>query len=212
VRQLLAQGLLSVEGEYGTLVLTEDSAEVLGGRREVRMRRDPKKTSASRERKASKGGRVAPVELPEEAAAVFERLRVWRAATAKEQGVPAYVIFHDATLREVALTGPVSLAELGSITGVGENKLAKYGEQLLAVLRPADGPAAAEDAHPADGPNPVDGPDPADDAHPADGPDPVDDLGPTDDAKTAVELDPAEDTHPADGAASADDLDVPGNQ
>jgi ATP-dependent DNA helicase RecQ len=65
---------------------------------------------------------------------VFERLRAWRGATAKEQGVPAYVIFHDATLREVATQAPASLAELGTISGVGENKLAKYGQGVLAAV------------------------------------------------------------------------------
>ncbi|MGW2200005.1 HRDC domain-containing protein, partial [Streptosporangium sp. NPDC001682] len=75
-----------------------------------------------------------PVELPEEAVPVFELLRAWRGATAKEQGVPAYVIFHDATLREIATRSPSSLAELGTVSGVGENKLAKYGQQVLDTL------------------------------------------------------------------------------
>lgn len=55
-------------------------------------------------------------------------------AAAKEQGVPAYVIFHDATLRQIATDAPTSLAELSQVSGVGENKLAKYGEQILTVL------------------------------------------------------------------------------
>ena len=61
-------------------------------------------------------------------------MRGWRAATAKEQGVPAYVIFHDATLRQIATEAPTSLAELSRISGVGDNKLAKYGDGILAVL------------------------------------------------------------------------------
>jgi ATP-dependent DNA helicase RecQ len=65
---------------------------------------------------------------------MFERLRAWRGATAKEQGVPAYVIFHDATLREIASRRPTSLSELGRVSGVGETKLARYGEQVLAAL------------------------------------------------------------------------------
>ncbi|MEU6079125.1 DNA helicase RecQ [Streptomyces sp. NPDC047108] len=134
-RQLLAQGLLAVEGEYGTLVLTDASGEVLRGEREVPLRRDPER--AARAAKPSKGEgarRAAPADLPEEAVPVFEELRAWRAATAKEQGVPAYVIFHDATLREIATVAPSSLAELGTVGGVGENKLAKYGEQILELL------------------------------------------------------------------------------
>jgi ATP-dependent DNA helicase RecQ len=129
VRQLLARDLLAVEGEYGTLVLTDGSAEVLRGNRRVMLRREPE-----RKRAAKQSRRTAAAELPAEAAPVFEALRAWRAASAKEQGVPAYVIFHDATLREIATRGPASLAELGSVSGVGENKLAKYGEQILDVL------------------------------------------------------------------------------
>ncbi|GAA2119264.1 DNA helicase RecQ [Actinomadura napierensis] len=136
VRQLLAQGLVAVESTHGTLVLTESSAEVLRGQHKVLMRREPERT-ATKAAKAAKD-RKAPVELPAEAAPVFERLRAWRAATAKEQGVPAYVIFHDATLREIATALPSSLAELGRVNGVGENKLAKYGEQVLETLAETD--------------------------------------------------------------------------
>jgi ATP-dependent DNA helicase RecQ len=138
VRQMLAQGLLTVEGDHGTLVLTEASAEVLGRRREVRLRQEPKR--AARSSSSSRGKSAAAVaELPEAAKPVFERLRAWRAATAKEQGVPAYVIFHDATLRQIAAQTPATLAELGMVNGVGENKLAKYGQQILdTVLPPRD--------------------------------------------------------------------------
>ncbi|WP_422735924.1 DNA helicase RecQ [Micromonospora sp. WMMD729] len=133
VRQLLAEGLLAVEGDYGTLALTEASADVLGRRRSVTMRREPEKPASSRSSKP-RGSSTVVAELTPAAASVFERLRAWRAATAKEQGVPAYVIFHDATLRQIASDGPASLAELSRVSGVGENKLAKYGEQILAVL------------------------------------------------------------------------------
>ena len=136
VRQLLAQGLIAVEGDYGTLVLTDESGEVLGGRRPVALRREPEKAARPAREKTEKSARnrAAPVDLPEEALPVFETLRAWRAATAKEQGVPAYVVFHDATLREIAMLSPSSLSELGTVTGVGENKLAKYGEQILETL------------------------------------------------------------------------------
>ncbi|SCL69704.1 ATP-dependent DNA helicase RecQ [Micromonospora citrea] len=133
VRQLLAEGLLAVEGDYGTLTLTEASAEVLGRRRTVMMRREPEKVASSRAAKP-RGAATVVAELSPAATAVFERLRAWRAATAKEQGVPAYVIFHDATLRQIATDAPASLAELSRVSGVGENKLAKYGEGILAVL------------------------------------------------------------------------------
>ncbi|SPT52284.1 DNA helicase RecQ [Actinomadura madurae] len=132
IRQLLAQRLVAVESNHGTLVLTDASADVLRGRRTVMMRREPERPTA----KAAKTAKTAkaPVELPAEAAPVFERLRSWRAATAKEQGVPAYVIFHDATLREIATALPTTLTELGRVNGVGENKLAKYGDQVLETL------------------------------------------------------------------------------
>ncbi|WP_326612889.1 DNA helicase RecQ [Streptomyces scopuliridis] len=133
-RQLLAQGLIAVEGDYGTLVLTDESGEVLGGRRPVVLRREPEKAARPARAEKSPKQRSAPVDLPAEAVPVFETLRAWRAASAKEQGVPAYVIFHDATLREIATLAPSTLAELGTVTGVGENKLAKYGQQILETL------------------------------------------------------------------------------
>ncbi|MFE2143611.1 DNA helicase RecQ [Streptomyces sp. NPDC059456] len=136
VRQLLASGLLAVEGDYGTLVLTDASGEVLGGRRSVPMRKEAAPAAAARKSSGSgsgKAGRV-PVDLPAAAVPVFEALRAWRGATAKEQGVPAYVVFHDATLREIATRLPGTAGELGTISGVGEAKLAKYAEGILATL------------------------------------------------------------------------------
>ena len=137
VRQLLAQGLLAVEGEYGTLVLTEESGAVLWHGREVPLRKEPEKPAAAR---ASGGGRgerkarAAAAELPAELVPAFEALRAWRADQAREQGVPAYIIFHDATLREIATARPTTVAELGAISGVGEKKLATYGEGVLEAL------------------------------------------------------------------------------
>jgi ATP-dependent DNA helicase RecQ len=131
-RQLLAQSLLAVEGDYGTLVLTDFSGEVLSQRRQVLLRREPERTAPIA--KATKPRRAAPADLPDVAVPVFEQLRAWRAATAKEQGVPAYVIFHDATLRQIATQAPSTLAELGTVSGVGEAKLARYGQQILDTL------------------------------------------------------------------------------
>jgi ATP-dependent DNA helicase RecQ len=130
VRQLLAQGLVAVEGEYSTLVVTPAGDEVLYQGRKVLMRREPERLAKVKTAKSA----AAQVELTAEATPVFERLRAWRAATAKEQGVPAYVIFHDATLRQIATSGPSTLDELGTVNGVGENKLAKYGQQILDTL------------------------------------------------------------------------------
>ncbi|MFF8483844.1 DNA helicase RecQ [Streptomyces antibioticus] len=148
VRQLLAQGLLAVEGEYGTLVLTEASGEVLRREREVPLRKEPKRPAASKASGSSSSGRgktkAAVAELPAELLPAFEALRAWRAEQAREQGVPAYVIFHDATLREIATAWPTSVAQLGGIGGVGEKKLTTYGEGVLAVLAGlGDAPGAA---------------------------------------------------------------------
>jgi ATP-dependent DNA helicase RecQ len=146
VRQLLAQGLLAVQGEYQTLGITEASGEVLRGQRAVTLRQDAPSPKAARLRgvRVAAGGaagaagaaKPAAAELTPEQEAVFDELRAWRGATAKEQGVPAYVVFHDATLRAIAVTAPATLGELAAINGVGESKLAKYGEGILGVLHP----------------------------------------------------------------------------
>ena len=131
IRQLLAQGLLAVEGDHGTLALTPASDEVLYRGRQVMLRREPERAVKVARSRAT----ASPaVDLAPDAVPLFEQLRAWRAATAKEQGVPAYVIFHDATLRQIAARKPATLAELGTIGGVGETKLARYGQPILDVL------------------------------------------------------------------------------
>ncbi len=133
IRQLLAQGLLAVHGDYGVLTLTDSSNDVLFDGRQVKLRREPERAKAARTAKPAKASRLAADLAPGDAD-LFERLRAWRAATAKESGVPAYVVFHDATLREIAARKPASLADLGTISGIGENKRAKYGEGVLEVI------------------------------------------------------------------------------
>jgi ATP-dependent DNA helicase RecQ len=141
VRQVLAQGLLGVDGDgYGTLRLTEASAAVLRGERQVPLRQEaarPPRAARSRSGSSSGGGgrAAAAVTLDDSAAAVFERLRAWRAGVAKEQGVPAYVVFHDATLREIATTLPADVDALSTIGGVGATKLDRYGAGVLAAVR-----------------------------------------------------------------------------
>ncbi len=135
VRQLLAQGLLAVFGDYGTLALTEASATVLSGQRQVLLRRE--QTPAKVRSRSGRPAATPAAELPAAAAGLFEQLRAWRAAAAKEQGVPAYVIFHDATLREIAAQQPSSLAELAIVGGVGEAKLGRYGDQIIELLHRA---------------------------------------------------------------------------
>ncbi|MBM7413043.1 ATP-dependent DNA helicase RecQ [Clavibacter michiganensis] len=143
VRQLLAQGLLGVSDDgYGTLVITAGSGDVLSGSRQVPMRQEPERIVRGRGTRTTraKGGQV--VDLPEEAQGLFEALRAWRSEQAKEQGVPAYVVFADVTLREVATVRPQDLGQLAGITGVGQKKLDTYGQGLLAVV--AAGSVAAD--------------------------------------------------------------------
>ena len=100
------------------------------------MRREPERPAkaAKTAKAAAKAAKAEATAMPAEAAPVFDRLRAWRAAAAKEQGVPAYVIFHDSTLREIATKMPSTLAELSTVSGVGETKLARYGQQVLDAL------------------------------------------------------------------------------
>ena len=133
VRQLLAQGLLGVDSDgYGTLALTDASTQVLRGSRTVRLRRQAARAT-TRARPAKRGAAPA-ADLDPRATLVFERLRTWRAATARDQGVPAYVVFHDATLAEIATRNPTTLDELSTISGIGVAKREKYGPQLLEAL------------------------------------------------------------------------------
>src|SRR5690606_21344066 len=116
---------------YGTLALTEGSRAVLKGERQLMLRREPERKA----RGAKSGGRArAAVDLPAEVQPLFEALRNWRGEVAKSHGVPAYVIFHDATLREIALARPASMDELGHINGVGVRKLEAYGEDILRLV------------------------------------------------------------------------------
>ena len=75
--------------------------------------------------------------MPAEAQALFEQLRAWRAEAARSHGVPAYVIFHDATLAEIARMRPVSLEALRGISGVGVRKLEAYGADIVGLVKQA---------------------------------------------------------------------------
>src|SRR5690606_37964334 len=131
VRQLLAGGLLVPRGEYGTLALGEGAAEVLRGERAVPLRRDVLRSSGrSRQRRAA-----PPEQLTDPVAReLFEALRAWRAGVAKEQGVPAYVVFVDATLRALATARPASPDELDGITGICAKKRETYGAAVIEVI------------------------------------------------------------------------------
>jgi ATP-dependent DNA helicase RecQ len=127
-RALQARGVL-VATEHGGLALGEGARAILRGEEAVGLAlaaRAPRRTRAAR---GSAGG-ANPVGDP-----LFEALRAWRRTTAAEAGVPPYVVFHDATLREVAARRPASLAELGEIGGMGSRKLGEWGEAILALVR-----------------------------------------------------------------------------
>jgi ATP-dependent DNA helicase RecQ len=134
LRQLLAHSLVTVDPEgYGTLLLTDASREVLKGERTLMLRRETVTRGPAAHR--VKGQAPAGPALEPDQQRRFEALRAWRAATAREHGVPAYVIFHDATLREVAIRCPSSEADLEPITGIGVRKREAYGEALLRCVQ-----------------------------------------------------------------------------
>ncbi len=130
VRQLLARGLLQVQGEYGVLGITGAAGEVLRGQQQVLLRRESERRKAPR---TSRTGAAAPA-LDEPQQELFQRLRAWRSGVAKEQGVPAYVVFTDATLAAIAQARPDSLSELRAVSGVGDAKLERYGESVRQVV------------------------------------------------------------------------------
>ncbi|MGI9822007.1 DNA helicase RecQ [Agromyces sp. Marseille-Q5079] len=129
-RQLLAQGLLATHGEYGTISVTDSAADVLAGRRKVMLRAEPERAATRRSAKAAS----ATADLGPADAELFEALRAWRSAEAREQGVPAYIVFGDATLRAVATERPQSVASLDGISGIGAKKREAYGEAIVAVV------------------------------------------------------------------------------
>ena len=137
IRQLVALRLLRVDYDrFNVLQLTQASREVLAGRKMLKLRKPSEKQP--RLRKARRGEfSTAPAraELAGESGEVFQALREWRKGVAKEHGVPAYTVFHDATLQEIARLLPGSLDSLRGISGIGATKLERYGEPLLQVVR-----------------------------------------------------------------------------
>ncbi len=137
IRQLIALGYAVTEGEYNTLSLGAGAKAVLRG--EVRMLlRQP--AAPTRRGKASRGS-ASGMRRPEAAADLdaaalvrFDALKAWRADVAREHGLPAYVIFQNVTLAELARAQPRSLDEMSGISGIGAKKLEAYGEDLLRVL------------------------------------------------------------------------------
>lgn len=139
-RQLLAAGLLEADAEgYGTLRLTAASRSVLSGGKPVKLREDARPERASRRRRDSKlvtGGGSLGIEAYEQE--LWDALRALRTQLAKQQGVPPYVVFHDATLLAMLRAMPANEDELATISGVGEAKLKRYGGDFLAVINAAE--------------------------------------------------------------------------
>jgi ATP-dependent DNA helicase RecQ len=134
-RQLVAYGYLSVDHDgYGAFVLTEASKPVLKGEQGVTLRRYVK-PARTRQASSRTGERADPTAgLGPRERARWDRLRTWRTDTAKRDGVPAYVIFHDATLAEIARSAPDSIDDLRHIPGIGARKLERFGDELLEVV------------------------------------------------------------------------------
>ena len=141
LRQLIALGYLQTEGDYNTLELTPAAREVLRGDVQIMLRQPGVASKAARVAKRGKGtsaqrtrGKSPPLPLDEAGLARFEALKAWRGELARERKLPAYVIFHDATLAEMAHTAPGSLEAIENISGVGAKKLEAYGRDILRVL------------------------------------------------------------------------------
>jgi ATP-dependent DNA helicase RecQ len=139
-RQLVAAGLLATDDDgFGELRVTSAGRPVLRGESPVRLRR----VADRAERRASRRGernrrRESQLDVAPHETGLWQSLRELRARLARDQGVPAYVIFHDATLLQMLRERPQTLHELGAISGVGAAKLARYGGKVLEVMRGAD--------------------------------------------------------------------------
>jgi ATP-dependent DNA helicase RecQ len=139
LRQLIAIGAVAVQGEYNTLGLTEGSRAVLKGEVPLQLRASasgPAERKPKREKAAAAKSAIA-ASLDDAAQTRFAALKTWRADVAREHNLPAYVIFHDATLAAIAALAPHSLADLEGVSGIGMKKLEAYGTQVLQVCQDA---------------------------------------------------------------------------
>jgi ATP-dependent DNA helicase RecQ len=133
VRQAIALGLVTVDHDsYSSLKLTDAARPVLKGGQKVQLRQYQKPVKPKRQPSAPKG--YVEMDLSKSEQAIFDKLRWWRVETARAHGVPAYVVFQDATLREIAKVKPTSLEQLRGVTGVGEKKLVSYGDEIVALI------------------------------------------------------------------------------
>ncbi len=133
LRQSIALGLVAVDHEaYSALKLTDAARPVLKGSEKVQLREYQKPVKSRRSTSKPKGFIETDLSAGEQA--IFEKLRWWRMETARTHNVPAYVIFNDATMREIAKTQPASLADLRGVSGVGEKKLESYGADIVTLI------------------------------------------------------------------------------
>ncbi|WP_442909310.1 DNA helicase RecQ [Ideonella sp. BN130291] len=137
LRQLVALGHLRAEGEYNTLELTDSARAVLKGDVPIVLREAREPVKGSSRRSGRREGKVpaAAATLDAQAQERFAALKAWRAEVAREHNLPAYVVFHDATLAEMAREQPGSLEALSHVAGVGAKKLEAYGREILRVLQ-----------------------------------------------------------------------------
>ncbi|MBV8666500.1 MAG: DNA helicase RecQ [Burkholderiaceae bacterium] len=137
LRQAIALGLVTVDYDaYSALKLTEEARPVLRGEQSVQLRQYQKPVKQKRASAKPKGYAEGDLSAAEQA--LFDKLRWWRVETARKHNVPAYVIFHDSTMREIAKAKPASLDALRGVTGVGEKKLETYGEEIVALIEAMD--------------------------------------------------------------------------
>jgi ATP-dependent DNA helicase RecQ len=138
VRQLIAQGFLDVDTDgHGALRLTAAARPLLRGEVQLQLRELPARETLNKPR-----GAKPLTELDEADRELFEALRARRLQLAREQSVPPYVIFHDSTLRELASRRPLTHEAMRGITGVGEQKLQRFGTAFIAVIQAQAGQAA----------------------------------------------------------------------
>jgi len=137
LRQLIAMGAVAVDAQaFNTLQLTEQSRAVLKGEVGVRLRESVSGPADKKVRRSARLGAVvkAPINLDSEGLMRYSALKAWRAQVAKEHNLPAYVIFHDATLAAIAQRAPQSLDDLQGISGIGAKKLEAYAQEVLRVV------------------------------------------------------------------------------
>jgi ATP-dependent DNA helicase RecQ len=137
IRQLIALGYVHSEGEYGTLVLDASARDVLRGEVMIRLRVASEKSArgktAGKGARGSRAGR-SPLSLDADEQQRFAALKAWRAEVAREHNLPAYLVFNDATLAQMAQSVPETLDDLAQVSGVGAKKLEAYGRAILRVL------------------------------------------------------------------------------